>query len=49
MVFQNENLVAKYASADGSVKDKVLAIVPDIISVVDTESGNNLLKYIYKI
>jgi hypothetical protein len=41
VIFQNENLVAKsiVQDKDGKAVEKILAVVPDIISLVDTETG----------
>ena len=48
IVIKNENLLAQRLNADGT-KGDVLAVTPDLITIIDSDSGNLLLASIIMI
>jgi len=42
ITFQNENLIAELLPCGSSTSKKLLAVVPDLISVLDSQSGSSL-------
>jgi len=48
VTFQNENLYAEASSTNPTLPKKVLAVVPDLIAVLDSQSGSGLGTHEYR-
>ncbi|KAF8582179.1 Hydantoinase/oxoprolinase [Ramaria rubella] len=48
VTFQNENLMAELLSVRSSTTKQMLAVVPDLIAVLDTQSGSSLGTHEYR-
>ncbi|KAF8524144.1 Hydantoinase/oxoprolinase [Hysterangium stoloniferum] len=48
VTFQNENLYAEASSTNPTLPKKILAVVPDLIAVLDSQSGSGLGTHEYR-